>query len=443
MKQKNVLILTGLTVAAVAVAAISLREHEDTRAEASSTLLFPGLEARVNDVARIVVAKGDKTVTVEREGGTWKLSDHGGYPAKFDPVKQMVVRLSQLEIEEKKTARKDNHQKLGVEWPVTAEEGSDAAEAAHVTLSDSTGQPLADLIVGKSEWRGSKPKIYVRRANEDQVYLCSTGSSSSLDVVPDAKQWIEPKFLELDKERVQDVTITHADGEVVEIARSATNHTRFAVQNAPPGEVERYEGIADGVATALSSGLTLEDVRPAAEVDMTQQPLAHTRYRTYDGLELVLELAKQDDQTWARVQASYVAPPKPVGPAPDAAAGKAAGEADGKEAAEATGDDVPPEGETPPEEPKRDVAAEVRELNERLGPWAFAVTSYRVDQLARHMKDLLAEPSPVEDSLAPEGTPERLMQDFGDQGESDALEPEAPKDDEEQAEAPPAPETPR
>src|SRR5262245_55872421 len=109
MKQKTVLALSLVTLAAVLVAFLARRGNETSASSEAPKLLFPELEAHVNDVAEIHVEKNGKSTTIKREGGQWKLSDRGGYPAKFDPVKQIAVRLARLEVEEQKTAKKENH----------------------------------------------------------------------------------------------------------------------------------------------------------------------------------------------------------------------------------------------------------------------------------------------------------------------------------------------
>jgi len=415
MQQKNVLILGTVTVVALGVAALALRNPDASASKVAETRLFPALPEHINDVTEMRIEKGGKTTTLKREGGKWKLADRGGYPAQFEKVKELAVRIADLEIEEAKTAKQANHKKLGVEWPPAKQEKKEgeAAEVSEsseesenesglVTLRDSAGKDLAAVVVGKSEWRGSKPKVYARRLGEDQVYLCAPPGSGALSVMADAKSYIDPKFVELQNDRVQSVSIEHADGEEVEIGRSIENHTQFTIQNMPPGKSERYAGVANGVAQALGYGLQLDDVRPVTEVDFAKEPLARTRFKCVDGLELLVELSKFEDKTWARVVASYTPPPEPpkVETPPSEAAGdeieaKAPG-ADGEKAAgeEKTGEDKPADDKTAekPAEEKKDIGKEAAELNERLAPWAFEIPSYKSDVLAKRMKDLLAEP---------------------------------------------------
>lgn len=414
MKQKTVLVLTVVTVAALGWAVLSQSPDSGAAAGDSSGKLFPELDAHLNDIAEVRVEKFGKSATLRREGGQWILADRGGYPAKFEKVKELVVRVASLEIEEQKTAKKENHEKLGVAWPSTAEEGSDGAEAALVVLKDAGGKELAALVTGKTEWMGSKPKVYARRLAEDQVWLCEP--QGSLDIVPEPKNWIEPEIVKLDNERVQSVAIEHADGERVDLARAALDHTKFAVQAVPAGRTERYAGVANGVAQALGSGLTLEDVRAVTEIDFAKEPLAKTRFKTTDGLELVVELAKFEDKTWAKVSSSFTPPPEEAGPA-----APVEGEPEGE--AEAAP-------ETPPEEPKRDVAKESEELNARLAPWAFELPSWRSDALLRRMKDLLDDPAPSEEGSGDAGL-QGVLDDLGiEDEEMPVVEPETPATDE-------------
>jgi len=139
-------------------------------------------------------------------------------------------------------------------------------------------------------------------------------------------------------------------------------------------------------------------VRPVTEIDFAKEPVAKTRFRCVDGLELLVELAKFEDKTWVRVAASFTPPPEPpkveTSPAEPAPAGDEIAAAEpGAErpAEEIKPGEVKPTEEKPAEE-KKDIAKEAAELNERLAPWAFEVASYKSDVLAKRMKDLLAEP---------------------------------------------------
>ncbi len=432
MKQKSVLILSIVTLGAVAIAALALRDGEASSAQAGRTRLFPELSGRINDVTEVRLEKSGKSATLKRTGSQWELADRGGYPALFENVKELAVRVADLEIEEAKTKKKENHAKLGLEWPPSSTVEGEEGEAGLLTFKDASGQELASLVVGKSEWQGDKPKVFVRRAGEDQVYLCAP--RQTLEVDPEVKRWIDPKFIDLLGDRVQTVSIEHADGERVEIGRSAENHTKFIVQNLPLGQNERYEGVASGVAQALA-GAQLDDVRPVAEVDFAQEPVAKTRFRCVDGLEVIVESAKFQEKTWIRLAASFTPPPE--------SAGAPASSENGAEPGVLEDGEAPGQPETKPE--GKDVAQEALELNQRLSPWAFELSSYKADTLVRRMQDMLAEPSPTG---AGDGGLDGLMEQLGQggahpehgeegHGEEDIESPAPPHEEGEPESAPP------
>src|SRR5262245_64317337 len=122
MKQKSVLILSVVTLAALGAAAVALHEGDTAASSGERTLVFPELSAKVNEVAELHIEKAGKGATLKREGGQWKLSDRGGYPAQFEKVKELVVGVADLPIEEVKTAKKENHAKLALQWPAPAVE---------------------------------------------------------------------------------------------------------------------------------------------------------------------------------------------------------------------------------------------------------------------------------------------------------------------------------
>ncbi|NOT31640.1 MAG: DUF4340 domain-containing protein [Planctomycetes bacterium] len=371
------MVLSIFTFGAMGAAFLALRGGAASGLQAGPSRLFPEMAERINDLSEVRLDKGGKSATLKRDGGQWKLADRGGYPALFERVKELALSVADLEIEEVKTKKRENHARLGLEWPATSSDGTKEDEPGLLTFMDSSGKEVVSLVVGKSEWRGSKSKVYVRRADDDQVYLCAPRQPLAVD--PEAKRWIDAKLIDLAIERVQKVSIEHADGELVEVGRSASDHTKFVVQNMPPGQSERYEGVANGVAQALA-GLQLDDVRPAGEIDFSKEPVARTRFRCVDGLEVVAEIAKVEGKTWIRIASNFA--PRHESPAQPAESPTGArGESEA--------------GPAPPRETEDegDVGKEAEELNQRLVLWAFEISSYKAETLTRRMKDLLAEPT--------------------------------------------------
>ena len=402
MQIKALLGLGLVTVGAAALATMTLR-NRDAQAGPELGLLFEGLDARINDVAKLEIKKEGEALVFERseaDPNQWKVATIGGYPAKFEPVKRAIVRLANMEIREQKTKKPAYYEKLGVTEP-----GAEGSSSRLVTLSDASGNELASVILGETSYKGSSSTTYARRTGEEWVYVCD----GRVDAEPTLRTWIDTVALKLENDRVQSVNIAHADGEQVQLDRSPENHTQFVVANVPAGRELKYEGIANNVATALSS-VSFDDVRPAAEVDFTQEPLAQSRFTCHDGLVVVIETARFEDKTWARIRTSYEAPPAKAEEEP-AATDQTAGEGD--EGSDEAAPDEPTDehghelaeaeaGDTPDPEAVR---AEAEELSTRHAAWAYALPSYKADVIARRMADLLNElPEEGEETAAaPEG----------------------------------------
>ena len=274
---------------------------------------------------------------------------------------------------------------------------------------------LADVLVGKSSPAGRKQNLNVRLASEAQSWQVR-GPRVSVATAP--KDWMELEVLKIDGKRVRSARIDHADGEVIRLERAARDSNTFKVLDLPPGRVEKYEGVGNAVATALSY-FNLEDVRPATEVDLAADPRATTTIRCYDGLVVAIEtgfvepaagedpVTAGEKSTWARLSATFEEP--------------------------TTAEPVEGEDATAPPEAEEAITAEdVAAIHERVNSWVFKIASFKADALARRMEELLAEPEP--EAVEPEDDP----------AYDEAITPELPLDEDLSEAAEPAdPEVPQ
>ena len=107
-----------------------------------------------------------------------------------------------------------------------------------------------------------------------------------------AAQWLESVIIDIRPERVREVTITHADGEVVRISKASPELANFDVAGVPEGRELSYPGVANVVGNALRE-LNLEDVEPNGEG--AGEPAAVVEYRTFDGLLVRVTGTERDD----------------------------------------------------------------------------------------------------------------------------------------------------
>ncbi|HED66515.1 MAG TPA: hypothetical protein ENJ09_13295, partial [Planctomycetes bacterium] len=79
MQAKGLLTLSGLTLVAVAAAAVMWQRNETSGAQEKG-IVFPELLDHVNDVAQLRIQGPESSVTLERGDDGWGLVERGGYP---------------------------------------------------------------------------------------------------------------------------------------------------------------------------------------------------------------------------------------------------------------------------------------------------------------------------------------------------------------------------
>src|SRR5688500_9695445 len=139
MKPRSFYILLGAAVIVTGAAGLTAWQRAAaTLGTVATETVLPGLINRVNDVATIEVVKGKDKVQVQRTADGWVMPDRGGYPVKFEVVKQNIVTMGELKTVEAKTAKPDLHSRIEVEDPAGAD-----TKSAQITLKDADGKQIA------------------------------------------------------------------------------------------------------------------------------------------------------------------------------------------------------------------------------------------------------------------------------------------------------------
>ena len=125
--------------------------------------------SRRAEIARIEIKQGDKALTLARDKEAWSLADRGGYPAKPEAVRALLVKLAGRELVESKTRNKDRFALLELEDPAAKD-----AKSRLLRLLDDKGGVIAETIIGKKRFDafgGSKSGTYVRKPGDEQTWL--------------------------------------------------------------------------------------------------------------------------------------------------------------------------------------------------------------------------------------------------------------------------------
>jgi Domain of unknown function (DUF4340) len=343
MNQRTVVVLIAAVVALLVLVMVGQRGGTPTGS--NGELLLPGLEAALGQIERVTVVKasGETVATLERRPDSWVVTDKHGYVANASKLRQALTALGEARILEQKTANAELYDRLGVE-DVTAAE----AAGVSVTLS-ATGLELPTVILGNTE--GSQYR-YARRTGEPQSYLIDRNP----DFPRTAAQWVDSLIIDVRSDRVREVTITHADGEVVRISKTGPEAANYDVDGVPEGRELSYPGVANVVGNALRE-LNLEDVEPAAANPVGEATIVEVR--TFDGLLVRATGTERNDESWVTFEASV-------------------------DAAQATSATPAP---TAP-----DPVVEAARINAKVSGWRYKIAGFQYDQLTRRMADLLKAP---------------------------------------------------
>lgn len=346
MSQRTVAVLLAAFV--VLLVLVIVGQRTETSPAGAGAPLVAGLAESIGDIEHVTVtrANGEIVATIEKGQDNWVVTDKHGYAANAGKLRQALTALGEARILEQKTANPELYARLGVE-DVTA------PQAAGISVAFSApGRDLPTIILGNAEGANYR---YARRAGEAQSFLVDRNP----DVPRNAAQWLDSVVIDVRSDRVREVTITHADGEVVRISKTGPELANFDVADVPSGRELSYPGVANVIGNALRE-LNLEDLEPA-DAAATEAPTI-VEYRTFDGLIVRVTGVERNDESWITLEASAdAAAPAPAAPAAEGAAAA-------------------------------DPAAEAARINAKVGGWRYKIAGFQYDQMTRRMADLLRAP---------------------------------------------------
>ncbi len=231
MKPRAFAALAVVTVAALVVAiATYAAQNRWSQVKVSGAGLVPGLAAQAGRIAKIELKQGEKALTLARDKEAWSVADRGGYPAKPEAVRALLVKLAGAELVESKTRNKDRYALLELEDPAAKD-----AKSRLLRLLDDKGGVIAEAVVGKKRldaFGGNKSGTYVRKPGDAQTWL----ANADLDVSVAVRDWVQTGVLDVPAAKIAKVTVEISGEEPLVIARDAGDATKYALVGMPEGK---------------------------------------------------------------------------------------------------------------------------------------------------------------------------------------------------------------
>jgi len=296
MNIKNLIALFVLTALFVVGAWFAAFKPAPTPAPASGASqtskgdrLAPALTERATDAARITITSGDSITELALEGDTWTVATKAGYPAQPDRVRRLMTTLSELRAVESKTSKPELHSRLSLNWPDETKPGQDefSPRPTLVHISDTAGDDIAAIVLGATKFIGSDPKQYARLLAENQTWL----TSGKIDTPTNAMGWLNARFIELPRDSVQSVTITHPNSETLRLTRDAAD-ADFTIADIPDGMTITNTALANNTGYALAF-VNFTDVDLPGE---PQPDPVSAEFTTFDGLKITLAINQIREQ---------------------------------------------------------------------------------------------------------------------------------------------------
>lgn len=299
----------------------------------------------ISDVARIEIGGAKKVQLVADDKG-WKIQSLYGYPADVTKIRENLLKLTELKV-----GQVANGKKL--------------ASPATVDIQNAAGKSLAALPLG--ETHNSKPKgqaaMYGGGGYPDGRYVEYKGKTvlvkETLDAFDgDPKKWTDTRIASVTASDV--TTVTYSQGkEVVKLARK---DSKWELEGLGP-----KEELDTSKTYSLDSALSYLDFTDVADPKKTEADLGFATGAVYtvvlkNGESYTAKVGgKNGSDRWVRLSASF----KAVG---TNATENAASE------------------------------KKVKEFNDKVSRWTYAVSSYSADNMSKKRADLVkAKEEPKKD----------------------------------------------
>jgi hypothetical protein len=379
MNRKQFLILlAALVVLGVAGLALVWQDISAYRASGAKigAKLLPTL--KIADVAQVRLQDAKSQVTLVRKEKTWVVEERGGYPASFQEISDLMIKLVELKVTQSEQVGASLWPRVELADPGKGGGTGTKVEGAGtlVEFKDSAGKSLARLVLGKKVLK--KDPMNPLPAAKDGVpagrYVRVEGAGDVVIVVSDPLEkavaepgrWLTKEFIKLDRVKTLAVGPEGAAANW-KIARDEEwGQWKFA---AGGGMLHPSAAV---MAVNKLGQLSFSDVAVDPKAEATDKPLVAVA-ETFDSLVYTLKLAKKtkgDD---------YIVTFTLVGEPPKSR--------------------VPEKGEKPQDKARLDkeFAESVKRLQVRiavekaLSGWAYVVSKGELEPLLRSRSDMVVQ----------------------------------------------------
>jgi hypothetical protein len=212
-RKQFVILLFALAVIGTAGLTVLNRHKEswNVREAKVGDKLLPNF--RPNDVASIHI-KAAVDLNIENKDGIWRVRERGNYPANFEHIKSLLVRIKDIKIVQSEDIGPSQRPRVELGDP-----GSGQGSGTLIEFKDAQGKVLDSLLVGKRHMRSeSASDPYRMRGLFDGSYVLLPKEPSNVLLISDELTgvsgepgaWLNTEFCKI--ENVKSVSLSGTDG---------------------------------------------------------------------------------------------------------------------------------------------------------------------------------------------------------------------------------------
>ena len=245
---------------------------------------------KLADVAQMKLQDAKSQVTLVRKDTGWVVRDRGDYPASFQQISDLMVKLLELKVTQSETVGASLLPRLELNEPGKGGEGVGTL----IEFKDAQDKPLARVVLGKvikkkdplnplpNAVDGVPAGRYVLPANAKDTVVVVSDPLSGAD--PSPGKWLTREFFKAD--RIKTLTVTPPGGTGWKITRTEEwGQWKFASGG---GDLAASRAVA--AVNALGS-MSFTDVAMDVKPEALEKPFTVVA-ETFDNLTYTVRIAK-------------------------------------------------------------------------------------------------------------------------------------------------------
>ncbi|MDQ3261808.1 MAG: DUF4340 domain-containing protein [Pseudomonadota bacterium] len=257
---------------------------------------------QVNDVAVIHIDNGHTVVNLVKKEGQWRVSERGDYPANFNMISDLLLRIQDQKIIQSDTISAEQRPPLELIEP-----NKDKPSATSIEMKDGAGKTIAKLLLGKRYTKkgagGAEMPAgrYVMVAGDDKTVALI--DNLLLDSEPKPETWLNKDFVRADK--IKAITFKNNDSSLAWKMVRDQEAGEWRLADAQSND--KFDSTRGTSAVNAISMMSFNDVvASSASLDTGMDKPRIVVAETFDGLTYTFRVGKEasDDNQYVGVTVS-------------------------------------------------------------------------------------------------------------------------------------------